>query len=190
MMTDLSIRKPRPLLRVVAISAAISGAAALAGLAAAQDADDELTEPGAYGEEAVLPEAVAGARLRSANKTCKLDLGPAQLDVTVDGHTHEPFDPRVPGDAIAELRDSRQRLWMTLLRDLKPEVQIRAVCSTSPDVRDDETFTSQFMPIFNSPRATFACPDANPYLISMACRTRRLDPALHDAGTPLEEEEN
>lgn len=177
----MTVRSHRTLRSLLGL-AAISGVAALANLSAAQEADDGYNEPGPYGEQAVLPPPVAGAKLRSAVKTCKLDLGPAQLDVTLNAHTHEPFDPHHPGDAIAELTDARQRVYPTLIRDRKPQVQITAVCSTSAEVRDDEDFTSAFMPLVNAPDAIHYCPDAKPYLISAACRTRTLRASSPDAG--------
>jgi len=183
-MTVRPIRKARSLLGLVALSAAVGSVAALADLSAAQDVGDGFTEPGPYGEEAVLPAAVPGANVRSKTSTCSLELGPTQLEVSLEGHTHEPFRPIIPGDASAQLKDSHQRAWLSLIRDLKPEAQIRLVCSSSADVRDDETFTSEFQSIAINTKATFECPEPKPYLISAACRTRRLAPTPPDAGTP------
>lgn len=184
-MTAHPIRKARSLLSLVAISAAIGSVAALADMSAAQDASDGYTEPGPYGEEAVLPAAAPpGANVRSKTSKCLLDLGPTQLEVSLEGHTHEPFRPQLAGDASATLTDPHQRAWLPQIRDLKPEAQIRLVCTSGPEVRDDETFTSEFQSIAINTKAMFECPEAKPYLISAACRTRRLAPQPADAGTP------
>ena len=181
-----SNRKLQSLLCLVAIAGAVGSVSALTSRAAAQE-DDRYNPPGPLGEWAELPPPVPNQRsgVRADTATCTLDLGVGTLlDVTIDAHIHEPFDPRHPGDAYVELRDPRQRLFQPQLRQRNPEVQAEVVCATSADSGDAEQFTSDFLPFANNaPRAVFPCPDTKPYLIRAACRTRTLRATPVDPGT-------
>jgi hypothetical protein len=181
-----SNRKLQSLLCLVAIAGAIGSVSALSSRAAAQE-DDRYNPPGPLGEWAELPPPVPNQRsgVRAGSATCSLDLGVGQLlDVTIDAHIHEPFDPRHPGDAYVELRDPRQRLFQPQLRQRSPEVQAELVCATSAESGDAEQFTSDFLPFANNaPSAVFPCPDTKPYLIQAACRTRTLRATPVDPGT-------